>query len=173
MLFLSGFIMTDHNHVRRGCHYHVRRGYVRLYESWFDSMSRWFDHELPQPRPTWLWLPRPFPPGSSSARRSSSAIHIHGGAGGDYPVCGCEQEYATLRTSRRESLARYFQPAVGTADAVSPRLALASRVDSARQKPREAGSTPPRESRSPGWRESRSLVFGKGALTQHRGRCVA
>ena len=91
--------MTDHNHVRRGCHYHVRRGYVRLYESWFDSMSRWFDHELPQPRPTWLWLPRPFPPGSSSARRSSSAIHIHGGAGGDYPVCGCEQEYATLRTS--------------------------------------------------------------------------
>ena len=99
MLFLSGFIMTDHNHVRRGCHYHVRRGYVRLYESWFDSMSRWFDHELPQPRPTWLWLPRPFPPGSSSARRSSSAIHIHGGAGGDYPVCGCEQEYATLRTS--------------------------------------------------------------------------
>ena len=100
MLFLSGFIMTDHNHVRRGCHYHVRRGPVRLYESWFDSMSRWFDHELPQPRPTWLWLPRPFPPGSSSARRSSSAIHIHGGAGGDYPVCGCEQEYATLRTSR-------------------------------------------------------------------------
>ena len=63
--------MTDHNHVRRGCHYHVRRGYVRLYESWFDSMSRWFDHELPQPRPTWLWLPRPFPPGSSSARRLS------------------------------------------------------------------------------------------------------
>ena len=61
MLFLSGFIMTDHNHVRRGCHYHVRRGYVRLYESWFDSMSRWFDHELPQPRPPWLWLPRPFP----------------------------------------------------------------------------------------------------------------
>ena len=104
MLFLSGFIMTDHNHVRRGCHYHVRRGYVRLYESWFDSMSRWFDHELPQPRPTWLWLPRPFPPGSSSARRSSSAIHIHGGAGGDYPVCGCEQEYATLRTSRNENL---------------------------------------------------------------------
>ena len=101
MLFLSGFIMTDHNHVRRGCHYHVRRGYVRLYESWFDSMSRWFDHELPQPRPTWLWLPRPFPPGSSSARRSSSAIHIHGGAGGDYPVCGCEQEYATLRTSSK------------------------------------------------------------------------
>ena len=47
MLFLSGFIMTDHNHVRRGCHYHVRRGPVRLYESWFDSMSRWFDHELP------------------------------------------------------------------------------------------------------------------------------
>ena len=86
-------------YVRRGCHYHVRRGYVRLYESWFDSMSRWFDHELPQPRPTWLWLPRPFPPGSSSARRSSSAIHIHGGAGGDYPVCGCEQECATLRTS--------------------------------------------------------------------------
>ena len=101
MLFLSGFIMTDHNHVRRGCHYHVRRGPVRLYESWFDSMSRWFDHELPQPRPTWLWLPRPFPPGSSSARRSSSAIHIHGGAGGDYPVCGCEQEYATLRTSSK------------------------------------------------------------------------
>ena len=103
MLFPSGFIMTDHNHVRRGCHYHVRRGYVRLYESWFDSMSRWFDHELPQPRPTWLWLPRPFPPWFSNARRSSSAIHIHGGAGGDYPVCGCEQEYATLRTSRDTS----------------------------------------------------------------------
>ena len=31
-------------------------------------------------------------------------------------------------------LARYFQPAVGTADAVSPRLA----PDSAREKPREA-----------------------------------
>ena len=71
MLFLSGFIMTDHNHVRRGCHYHVRRGYVRLYESWFDSMSRWFDHELPHttlhgvhaPDVVWLclWLPRPFP----------------------------------------------------------------------------------------------------------------
>ena len=70
----SGFITTDHNHVRRGCHNHVRRGPARLYKSWFDSMSRWFDHELPQPRPTWLWLPRPFPPGSSSARRSSSAI---------------------------------------------------------------------------------------------------
>ena len=118
MLFLSGFIMTDHNHVRRGCHYHVRRGYVRLYESWFDSMSRWFDHELPQPRPTWLWLPRPFPPGSSSARRSSSAIHIHGGAGGDYPVCGCEQECATLRTSRvgggfcKEGLCKKPIPAV-------------------------------------------------------------
>ena len=62
MLFLSGFIMTDHNHVRRGCHYHVRRGYVRLYESWFDSMSRWFDHELPQPRPDVVVVATPVPP---------------------------------------------------------------------------------------------------------------
>ena len=76
MLFLSGFIMTDHNHVRRGCHYHVRRGPVRLYESWFDSMSRWFDHELPHtttpdvvvvatPVPPWFVKRPPFKFGDS------------------------------------------------------------------------------------------------------------
>ena len=41
--------------------------------------------------------------------------------------CGSGQEGSTCY------LARYFQPAVGTANAVSPRLAPASRADSARQ----------------------------------------
>ena len=92
--------MTDHNHVRRGCHYHVRRGYVRLYESWFDSMSRWFDHELPQPRPTWLWLPRPFPPGSSSARRSSFGRScLSEGVNGTMPLPENEQAgFHTVQT---------------------------------------------------------------------------
>ena len=46
--------------------------------------------------------------------------------------CGSGQEGSTCY------LARYFQPAVGTANAVSPRLAPASRADSARLNPREA-----------------------------------
>jgi len=126
----SGFIMTDHNHVRRGCHYHVRRGPVRLLwvggstlswalEHWIGSiphgtgpldrlalphwcghwggvitntvqdrgarcwssvvpplylsMSRWFDHELPQPRPPWLWLP-PFKFGGSHSWGSGRCL---------------------------------------------------------------------------------------------------
>ena len=96
MLFLSGFIMTDHNHVRRGCHYHVRRGYVRLYESWFDSMSRWFDHELPQPRPTWLWLPRPFPP--RFVKRPP--FEFGDWSGVDYPCVGVNGDVCSLGTSR-------------------------------------------------------------------------
>ena len=84
---------------RATCHYHVRRGYVRLYESWFDSMSRWFDHEL---RPTWLWLPRPFP-----LVRQAPAVQVRrftfmGEREVPYPCVGrCENgDVCSLGTSR-------------------------------------------------------------------------